>query len=91
MAATSAELEGIEIEDPYSLLRWFYPVPAAGYGFCSACGSSLFWQSTVNPDRRSICAGTLNTPTGLKTTRAIWISEASDYHDRPDLPEMLTE
>ncbi len=91
MAATSARLGDIEIEDPESLLRWFFPVPEAGYGFCSSCGSSLFWQSTVKPDRRSICAGTLNTPTGLKTSRAIWTSEASDYHARPDLTELATE
>jgi len=91
MAATSAELNDIDIEDPDSLLRWFFPVPEAGYGFCSRCGSSLFWQSTANPARRSICAGTLNTPTGLRTTRVIWTSEASDYHDRPDLPEQATE
>ena len=91
MAATSAELDDIDIEDPDSLLRWFFPVPEAGYGFCSRCGSSLFWQSTAKPARRSICAGTLDTPTGLRTTRVIWVSEASDYHDRPDLPELATE
>ena len=91
MAATSAELDHIDIHDPDSLLQWFFPVPEAGYGFCSRCGSSLFWQSTGNPTRRSICAGTLDTPTGLRTTRAIWTSQASDYHDRPDLPEQATE
>ena len=91
MAATSAELDDIGIEDPDSLLRWFFPVPEAGYGFCSRCGSSLFWQSTGNPARWSICAGTLNTPTRLKTSRAIWTSQASDYHARPELPELATE
>jgi hypothetical protein len=91
MAATSAELDDIGIEDPDSLLRWFFPVPEAGYAFCSRCGSSLFWRSAGNPARWSICAGTLNTPTGLKTRRAIWTNEASDYHVRPDLPEVATE
>ena len=66
MAATSAELDDIDIQDPDSLLRWFFPVPEAGYGFCSGCGSSLFWQSTVNPDRRSICAGTLEHANGAE-------------------------
>ena len=91
MAATSAGLDDIGLEDPDSLLRWFFPAPEAGYGFCSRCGSSLFWRSAANPTRWSICAGTLNAPTGLKTSRAIWISEASDYHDRSDLPELATE
>jgi hypothetical protein len=91
MAATRAGLEDISIEDTDSLLRWFYPVPDAGYAFCSRCGSSLFWQSAADPARRSICAGTLDPPTGLRTTQALWTSQASDYHSRPDLPEIATQ
>lgn len=91
MAVTSASLEQISIQDADSLLRWFFPVPEAGYAFCSRCGSSLFWQSAADPAHWSICAGTLDTPTGLKTSQAWWTSQASDYHSRPDLPEMATE
>ena len=39
MAATSARLEDLSIEDADSLLRWFFPVPEAGYAFCSRCGA----------------------------------------------------
>jgi hypothetical protein len=91
LAATSATLEDLDVDDSESLLRWFFPVPEAGYAFCSRCGSSLFWQSTADPTRRSICAGTLDPPTGLRTTQAWWTSQASDYHVRPDLPENETE
>ena len=91
MAATSARLEDLVVEDADELLRWFHPVPEAGYAFCSRCGSSLFWQSTSDPGRRSICAGTLAAPTGLSTTVAWWVSEAGDYYHRPDLPELATE
>jgi hypothetical protein len=91
MAATSARQEDLTIDDADGLLAWFFPVPEAAYGFCSRCGSSLFWQSTADPSRRSICAGTLDTPTGLKTSQAWWISQASDYHSRPDLQELATE
>jgi hypothetical protein len=66
-------------------------VPAAGYGFCARCGSSLFWRGATIPHRISICAGTLDPPTGLRTVEAWWTSEASDYHERPDLPERATE
>ena len=91
MAATSAKLDDISIEDPDSLLTWPWPVPEAGYAFCSRCGASLFWQSTANQERRSICAGTLDAPTGLRTVQALWICEASDYHTREALPELETE
>jgi len=91
MAATSARVEDIAVEDPGALLTWFWPVAEAGYGFCSRCGSSLFWQSSGDPGHRSICAGTLAAPTGLRTVRAVWVSEAGDYYDRADLVETDTE
>lgn len=92
MATTSANLDDISVEDADGLLTWFFPVPEAGYGFCSGCGSSLFWQSSsAHTSYREICAGTLDPPTGLRTAQAWWVSQASDYHVRPDLPELETE
>jgi hypothetical protein len=91
MAATAADVPDLKIEDDDGNLRWFYPVPDAGYAFCQKCGSSLFWQSRVTPDRISICAGTLDPPTNLKTVRAWWTGEASDYYARPVLQESATE
>lgn len=91
MATTAARPDEITVEDEDALLTWFFPVPDAGYGFCSRCGSSLFWQSSADTASRAICAGTLDPPTGLRTVQAWWVSQASDYHARPDLPELETE
>jgi hypothetical protein len=90
MAATTAAVEELRVDDPGARLRWYFPVPEAGYGFCSACGSSLFWRST-DESRWSICAGTLDPPTGLRTVGAWWLSEASDYHVLPDVPGLARE
>ena len=91
MAASSASAEDVTVDSPDDLLTWYFPVPEAGYAFCSRCGSSLFWQSTANAGTLSICAGTMDPPTGLTTTEAWWTSQATDYHRRPDLPEHSTE
>jgi hypothetical protein len=91
MAASSAAVADVEVDDPETLLRWFFPVPEAGYGFCSRCGSSLLWQSADDPGHWSLCAGTLTVPTGLRTVEAWWVSQASDYHERPAVPERWTE
>jgi hypothetical protein len=49
-------------------------------GFCSECGSSLFWDA---PDRDtiSIAAGALDPPTGLRTVREIYTESAGDYYE----------
>ena len=91
LPATAAAVADLDLSDPEGLLRWFWPVPEAGYGFCGRCGSSLFWRSVDTPERWSIAAGTLEPPTGLRTTSAWWVSEASDYFDRARVPEHATE
>jgi hypothetical protein len=88
MAATSAAVEDLAVMGEVS---WYRPDEHAAYGFCAGCGSGLFWQASDEPERCSICAGTLDPPTHLTTTEAWWVSEASDYHVRPDLPEHATE
>jgi hypothetical protein len=91
MAATSARVEDVEITDVEGQLTWFQPVDEAGYAFCGRCGSSLFWAGSSTPEWLSICAGTLEPPTGLRTVEAWWVSEASDYFDRAARPERQTE
>lgn len=81
MAATAADADQVCVEgEP---LRWFSPDPAVEYGFCSHCGSSMFWRSTAPGERMSIAAGTLDQPTGLRTTEAWWVDAAADYIDLP--------
>jgi hypothetical protein len=69
MAATAAAAADIAIEDRAHQLTWF-PVPGAEYAFCRTCGGSLFWRAETSPEVLSICAGTLEPPTGLRTVRA---------------------
>lgn len=79
MAATAARTEQVEFETDEGL-RWYNSTPTVQYGFCQICGSSLFWRADDKPNHLSITAGTLDTPTGLTTTIALFGSEASDYH-----------
>jgi hypothetical protein len=90
LAATAADVADVTIEDPTLQLSW-HPVPGAAYGFCRSCGSSLFWRADSSPSTISICAGSVEPPTGLVTTEAWWSSQASDYFTRPGVPERLTE
>lgn len=64
-------------------LKWFRSTtdetPDVHRGFCGRCGSSLFWDPRGEA-RISIAAGALDEPTGLKTSRHVWVSQKGDYY-----------
>jgi len=60
-------------------LKWYRSSTHARRGFCSECGSTLFWDGEGR-DTISIAAGTLDAPTGLATTLQIHVASAGDYY-----------
>ncbi len=78
MAATAAETRDLAIEE--DTLQWYDATETVQYGFCGACGSTVFWRAADQPDSVSIAAGTLDPPTGLTTTTALFTDDAADYH-----------
>ncbi|MEN9646371.1 MAG: hypothetical protein RL238_3040 [Actinomycetota bacterium] len=86
-AATAAPTADLDIDDTTGALQWYSPADGVEYGFCTHCGSSLFWRVTTRPDTVSISAGCLDQPTGLTTSAQIWLAEHGDYH--PPLPDVI--
>ena len=68
-------------------LKWFRSLadetPNVYRGFCSDCGSSLFWDPR-GEDRIAVAAGSLAEPTGLKMLGHSWISQKGDYYELND-------
>lgn len=64
-------------------LSWYKISEIARRGFCRECGSSLFWEP-YQQDATGIIAGSLDTPTGLKTIGHIFVGEKSDFYDITD-------
>ncbi len=85
-ASTSTHQDNLSFSasDP---LRWFRASDIARRGFCSACGSFLFWQHN-DEDTISISMGALSEPTGLHLARHIFVADKGDYYDiTDDLPQ----
>lgn len=82
LAATAAARGDITITGADNL-TWFISSPTARRGFCRICGSNLFWDGKDLP-YLSITAGTLDTPTGLKLDRHIFVADKGDYYDIAD-------
>ncbi len=67
-------------------LKWFRSSDVAERGFCSECGSALFWRD--GGDEISINAGSLDQPTGLKLESHIFVADKADYYEiDDDLPK----
>ena len=71
-------------------LKWYRSSDHARRGFCTGCGSSLFWEMD-GMKSTSIGMGTLDGPTSLQTVRHIFVADKGDYYDIADgLPQLET-
>lgn len=83
VAATGADNEALEVEDSDGALSWFRSSSFAQRGFCSRCGSSLFWKRDDAP-YTAIMAGTLDGDTGLRIAAHIYTADKGDYYALDD-------
>lgn len=85
-AATSCSNDDLQVAGSQHL-TWYRASESAHRGFCSKCGSALFWQGDGSADI-SILAGSLDLPTGLKADRHIYVADKGDYYTIDDgLPQ----
>lgn len=86
MAASAAPTGDLAITGDN--LTWYSPGddPNVAYGFCSTCGSTLFYRAGVDDgtnESTSICTGSIDGPSGLHTTE-VWFAEHAADHVRLD-------
>ena len=79
-AATRAKQQQFEIDDPDGLIKWYRASKDAARGFCSNCGSALFWKDD-NSDYLSVLAGSIDGDSGLKIGEHIFTADKGDYYD----------
>jgi len=87
MAASGAATADVVFTSDETL-AWYERTEGVEYGFCTRCGSSLFWRAADKPGHLSITAGSLDHPTGLVTDGVLFASEVGDYHTlEPGIPK----
>lgn len=68
-------------------LTWFQSSEKVRRGFCSRCGSALFWDP-VHLDLMGVAMGAFDAPTGTRLDHHIFVSQKGDYYDITDgLPQ----
>lgn len=68
-------------------LSWFRSSEKVRRGFCSICGSSLFWDP-IETDKIAIAMGAFERPTGTSLKMHIYVADKGDYYEITDgLPQ----
>lgn len=78
VAATACDLKDLALTKNESL-GWYRSSQIAQRGFCSNCGSTLFWKPE-HDNYICIMAWTQNRPSGLKAERHRFVPDLSDYY-----------
>ena len=68
-------------------VTWFRSSKKVQRGFCSTCGSALFWDP-IKGDIIGIAMGAFESPTETRLEGHIFVAEKGDYYDIDDgLPQ----
>ncbi len=85
-ASTGAKASAVEIEGAETI-TWYRASPAAERGFCSTCGSHLFWRPS-DEDYIGILAASFDEPSRLSMAKHIFVEDKGDYYEITDgLPQ----
>tara|TARA_R110002124_G_scaffold198649_1_gene365529 strand:+ start:461 stop:826 length:366 start_codon:yes stop_codon:yes gene_type:complete len=87
VSATQVGPDQLEITRD-ATLTWFRSSALAERGFCSTCGSSLFWRHDNDNGAVSVMSGTVDGATGIRTEKHIFVADKGDYYEISDnLPQ----
>jgi hypothetical protein len=78
-ASTGGKTSDMEIEGT-DKITWYRTSPEAERGFCSVCGSTLFW-SRSNEDYTDILAASVDEPNDLQVTKHIFVESKGGYYE----------
>jgi len=85
-AATNVPETALAI-DGADKVSWYAGSPYARRGFCSVCGSALFWKHN-DSDEISVMAGVFDKPNTLRGEVHIFVADKADYYTIDDgLPQ----
>lgn len=86
VASTNVADDKLEIEGG-DKITWFKSSDDARRGFCSVCGSVMFWKHR-KLDYTSLLAGAFDPPSGLHGQSHIFVADKGDYYEIDDgLPQ----
>ena len=77
-ASTDVSVDALTIHGE-DHVRWFHSSEKVRRGFCSTCGSTLFWDP-IHHDSIAVAMGALDSPTGTALGMHIFVADKGDYY-----------
>ncbi|GMG84903.1 GFA family protein [Paralimibaculum aggregatum] len=71
-------------------LAWYRSSETGERGFCSHCGSSLFWRRPGDPGDWAVSAAALPEGTAHRIARHVWVDDRPGWYDFTDDAPRLT-
>ena len=66
-------------------VRWYQSSEKVQRGFCSICGSTLFWNPTIEGyEWTAVAMGCIDTPLSLKISRHTFVGDKGGYYEITD-------
>lgn len=82
-AAARTEESRFQISDENGLIKWYRSSDDASRGFCSNCGSALFWKGDASAFL-SVLVGSIDGDTNLEIGEHIFVESKGDYYELDD-------
>jgi hypothetical protein len=77
------------LDDSEQLLAWYRSTPAARRGFCSRCGSMLFFEGDRWPEERHIVLAVMDGPIDREPQAHVFFDSGAPWvHVADDLPRL---
>ncbi len=68
-----------------SSIKWYQSSENVQRGFCGTCGSTLFWNPTIEGyEWTSVAMGSIDTPLELKIAKHTFVGDKGGYYDIAD-------
>lgn len=66
-------------------VTWFQSSETVQRGFCSVCGSTLFWKPMIDGyEFTAVCMGAFDGPTGMRIAKHTFVGDKGDYYEIDD-------
>lgn len=84
LAAVNVRRSALQLEGAEQV-RWYQSSEQVRRGFCGVCGSTLFWQPTMEGyEWTAVAMGLFDAATGLRLAKHTFVGDKGDYYDIDD-------